>query len=40
VARTRVNSDDVAVDDVSDDWTDDVSDDCAELLAWLLTGDE
>jgi hypothetical protein len=36
VARTRVNSDDVVVDD----WTDDVANDCAELLAWLLTGDD
>jgi hypothetical protein len=33
VANTRVNSDDMAVDDAFDD----VADDCAELLAWLMT---
>ena len=38
--RTRVNSDDVVVDDVSAGWTNAVADDCAELLAWLLPGDD
>jgi hypothetical protein len=40
VANARVIATDVAVDDVYADWFDDVAEDCAELLAWLLTGDD
>jgi len=40
VSNTRVISADVAVADMADDVDNDVADDCAELLAWLLTGDD